>query len=137
MSVRSRIASLALLAAVALPLVVGCQFLVFKICVKNDTAYFIDEIAVKDAGEPTYPPASLTDIEPGGNGTISGVSAGDYDIRATFDVADDDVCASIVELVNVEIDTTNLCITYDETSQPCEAKGDDVINIYATLDYVL
>ena len=135
MSVRSRIASLALLAAVALPLVVGCQFLVFKICVKNDTSYFIDEIAVKDAGEPTYLPASLSDIEPGGNGTIGGVHAGDYDIRATFDVADDDVCASIIELVNVEIETTNLCVTYDELAAP--AKGDGCIEIYATLDYVL
>ena len=70
MSVRSRLASLALLAAVALPLAVGCQFLVFKICVKNDTAYFLDEVAIKDAGEPTYPPAALSDIAPGGDDVI-------------------------------------------------------------------
>lgn len=42
-----RIASLAILAAVALPLVVGCQFLVFKVCVKNDTEFWLDEFASK------------------------------------------------------------------------------------------
>ena len=107
MSVRSRLASLALLAAVALPLAVGCQFLVFKICIKNDTAYFLDEIAVKDSGEPTYPPASLSDIAPGGNDVIGGVSAGTYDVRATFDVADEEVCESILELTEIEIENTN------------------------------
>ena len=134
MSVRSRLASLALLAAVALPLAVGCQFLVFKICIKNDTAYFLDEIAVKDSGEPTYPPASLSDIAPGGNDVIGGVSAGTYDVRATFDVADEEVCESILELTEIEIENTNLCITYDETSAP--SKG-GCVEIYATLDYVL
>ncbi|MDZ4861374.1 MAG: hypothetical protein SGI88_20565 [Candidatus Hydrogenedentes bacterium] len=135
MSVRSRLASLALLAAVALPLAVGCQFLVFKICVKNDTAYFLDEFAVKSAGEPTYPPASMSEVAPGGNDVVGGIQAGSYDVRATFDVADDEnVCESILELTDIEIENTNLCITYDEENS---AKGEDCIEIYATLDYVL
>jgi len=133
MSLRSRLASLALLAAVALPLAVGCQFLVFKICVKNDTAYYLDEVAVKTAGEPTYPPAALSEIAPGDDDVIGGIQAGAYDVRATFDVADDNVCESVLELTEIEIENTNLCITFDETS---EAKG-ECIEIYATLDYVI
>ena len=133
---RSRIASLALMAAVALPLVVGCQFLVFKICVKNETSYFLDELAIKDAGEATYPPASLSDIAPGGNGAVGGVSAGAYDVRASFDVADGIVCEDVVELTGVEIENTNLCITYEQ--QPLEnTKAACTDEIYATLDYVL
>ncbi|HRI87365.1 MAG TPA: hypothetical protein PLJ47_14210 [Candidatus Hydrogenedentes bacterium] len=135
MTVRSRIASLALLAAVALPLAVGCQFLVFKICVKNDTSYYLDEVAIKTAGEPTYPPATIGEVAPGGSDVIGGVSAGAYDVRATFDVADDDVCESVLELTGIEIENTNLCITYDEVSAP--AKGDGCTEIYATLDYVI
>ena len=131
-----RIASLALMAAVALPLVVGCQFLVFKICVKNETSYFLDELAIKDAGEATYPPASISNVAPGGNGAVGGVSAGAYDVRASFDVADGVVCEDVVELTGVEIESTNLCITYEQQALP--AKGDQCTEeIYATLDYVL
>ncbi|HRI87363.1 MAG TPA: hypothetical protein PLJ47_14220 [Candidatus Hydrogenedentes bacterium] len=131
-----RIATLALLAAVALPLAVGCQFLVFKICVKNDTTYFLDEVAIKSSGEPTYPPASLKDISPGGSDVVGGIGAGAYDVRASFDIADNVVCESVVELTGVEIENSNLCITYEQ--QPVEfGKSTCDEEIYATLDYVI
>lgn len=130
MSVRSRLASLALLAAVALPLAVGCQFLVYKICVKNETSYYLEELAIKTAGEPTYPPSAIEEVAPDGSDVVGGIRSGSYDIRATFDVADDNVCESVLELLEVEIDSTNLCITYSELDDEC-------IEIYATLDYVL
>lgn len=57
--------SLALLAAVGLPLVVGCQFLLLRICVKNDTPYFLDEFTVKASGDLTYPDGDLKNLPPG------------------------------------------------------------------------
>ena len=131
-----RIASLALMAAVALPLVVGCQFLVFKICVKNQTTYYLDALSIKDAGAPTYPPASISDVAPGGSGVVGGIGQGAYDIRASFDVADGVVCEDTVELTDVDIESTNLCITYEQQALP--GKGDNCTEeIYATLDYVI
>lgn len=135
MSVRSRIASLALLAAVALPLVVGCQFLVFKICVKNDTPFYLDEWATKTAGAPTYPAGSLLIVAPGGSGHVGGYKAGSYDIRAIFDVSDPDICEDVIELLGVELENSNLCVTYEV--QDVVAKGECSEEIYATLDYVL
>lgn len=129
-----RILSLAIMAAVALPLVVGCQFLVFKICVKNHTEYFLDEFAVKSAGASTYPPGVINDLAPGANGSAGGYKKGSYDIRAKFDVAAGGVCSDTLELLDVEIANTNLCITYevrDLTDKACSGE------IYATLDYVL
>lgn len=135
MSVRSRLASLALLAAVALPLVVGCQFLVFKICVKNQTSFFLDELATKSAGALTYPPGVIKDVAPGGSASKGGYRNGSYDIRAKFDVSDSEICEDTVELLDVEINNTNLCITYEV--QDLNTKGDCTQEIYATLDYVL
>ena len=135
MSVRSRLASLALLAAVALPLVVGCQFLVFKICVKNETDFYLDEFATKTAGAATYPDGVIKVLAPGDSAAVGGYSAGSYDIRAKFDVSDDAVCDDTVELLGVDIENTNLCITYEV--QAIEAKGSCSEEIYATLDYVL
>jgi hypothetical protein len=134
MSVRSRIASLALLAAVALPLVVGCQFLVFKVCVKNDTEFFLDEFTSKTAGAPTYPDGNIQLLGPGESDVDGGYSAGTYDFRATFDVSDEDICEDVVELLDVEIENTNLCITYEVQEV---GKGECSEEIYATLDYVL
>ena len=136
MSVRSRLASLALLAAVALPLAVGCQFLVFKICVENTTDYFLDEVAIKTSGDATYPPASISDVAPGGSDVVGGVSKGSYDVRATFDVADGVVCESVVELTEVEIENTNLCITYEQQAIDTGKSTCDE-EIYATIDYVI
>ncbi|MCC6155233.1 MAG: hypothetical protein IT367_15810 [Candidatus Hydrogenedentes bacterium] len=135
MSVRNRVASLALLAAVALPLVVGCQFLVFKVCVKNDTEFYLDEFTSKTAGALTYPAGPIKDLAPGGSDVDGGYSAGAYDFRATFDVSDDDICEDVVELLGVEIENTNLCITYEV--QSTVAKGECSEEIYATLDYVI
>ena len=135
MSVRSRLASLALLAAVALPLVVGCQFLVFKICVKNQTDFYLDEFATKTAGALTYPDGPIKDVAPGGSDSAGGYSNGSYDLRAQFDVSDDDVCDDTVELLAVDIDNTNVCVTYEV--QDIVAKGECTEEIYATLDYVL
>ncbi|NUM54531.1 MAG: hypothetical protein HUU46_12870 [Candidatus Hydrogenedentes bacterium] len=132
-----RLASFAILAAVALPLVVGCQFLVFKICVKNQTEFWLDEFATKTAGAPTYPDGVLKLIAPGGTGAAGGYTMGSYDIRAIFDVSDDAVCEDTVELLGVEIESTHLCITYEvqtiltKGTEPCSEE------IYATLDYVL
>ena len=130
-----RVASLALLAAVALPLAIGCQFLVFKICIKNQTDYYLDEVAVKESGEPTYPPAILTDIAPGSTGDSGGYRAGSYDIRASFDVADDEVCEPIVEVTEIEIEGTHVCVTYEQ--QSLLTKGECNDEIYATIEYVL
>jgi hypothetical protein len=118
MSVRNRVASLALLAAVALPLVVGCQFLVSK-----------------TAGSLTYPAGPITDLAPGGSGVDGGYSAGSYDFRATFDVSDDNICEDVIELLSVEIENTNLCITYEV--QDISSKGECSEEIYASLDYVI
>ncbi len=134
MSVRSRLASLALLAAVALPLVVGCQFLVFKICVKNQTDFYLDEFATKTAGASTYPDGVIKNVAPGGSDWAGGYSNGSYDLRAKFDVSDSEVCEDTVELLGVEIASTNLCVTYevqDIATKSCTQE------IYATLDYVL
>jgi hypothetical protein len=133
MSVR-RLASLALLAGVALPLVVGCQFLVYKICVKNDTPFYLDELAIKSSGASTYPPSSINPVAPGGNATIKGVKAGGYDIRAEFDVAKSSggsVCSDVVVIEGLEIENTNVCITYGLLEQ----EGCD--EIYAEIDYVI
>lgn len=131
----SRLASLALLAAVALPLVVGCQFLVFKICIKNDTSFYLDEVAIKEAGAPTYPPSAVDPIAPDSSDVIGGISAGEYDIRATFDAESANrstvvACEAVIELTNVEIESTNLCVTFAEQDEGC-------VEIYYTLDYVL
>ena len=131
-----RIASLAIMAAVALPLVVGCQFLVFKVCVKNNTDYYLDGFAAKSAGAPTYPAAVIKDVAPGGSAASGGYTAGSYDFRAVFDVADGAVCDDTVELLGVEIQNTNVCISYEV--QPLEAsKATCTDEIYATVDYVL
>jgi len=135
MSGRSRIASLALLAAVALPLVVGCQFLVFKVCVKNDTDFYLDEFATKSAGAPTYPDGVIKDVAPGGSDSAGGYSAGSYDMRAKFDVSDSSVCEDTVELLEVEIENTNVCVTYEV--QAIGKINGCTNEIYATVDYVL
>ncbi|NUM54532.1 MAG: hypothetical protein HUU46_12875 [Candidatus Hydrogenedentes bacterium] len=136
MSVRSRIASLALLAAVALPLVVGCQFLVFKVCVKNNTEYYLEEFASKVAGAATYPDGAIKNLAPGSSDFDGGYGAGSYDFRASFDVSDDSICEDVVEVLGVEIENTNLCITYEV--QDIVGKGGECSEeIYATLDYVL
>ena len=135
MSVRRRIASLAIMAAVALPLVVGCQFLVFKVCVKNNTDYYLTGFASKSAGAPTYPASAISDVAPGGSGSTGGYTAGAYDFRAKFDVADDAVCEDTVELLGVEIQNTNICISYEVQAIP--GKGSCTDEIYATVDYVL
>jgi len=134
MSVRNRLASLALLAAVALPLVVGCQFLVFKICVKNHTDFYLDEFATKTAGALTYPDGVIKNVVPGGSDWAGGYSNGSYDLRAKFDVSDSAVCEDTVELLGVEIASTNLCVTYEVQAI---TKGTCTDEIYATLDYVL
>lgn len=132
-----RLASLAILAAVALPFVVGCQFLVFKICVKNQTEYYLDEFATKDAGAPTYPVGKIQNLAPGNTAHVRCYQNGFYDIRAIFDVSDPSICDDTVELLGVEIDSSNLCITYEV--QAIETKGASSCSeeIYATLDYVL
>ena len=132
-----RIASLAIMAAVALPLVVGCQFLVFKVCVKNETAYYLDEFTSKEAGALTYPDGSIKDLEPGGSSHVGGYSAGSYDFRAKFDVSDSDICDDTVELLGVDIESTNLCITYQVESIVKQKADVCTEEIYATLDYVL
>jgi len=129
-----RIASLAIMAAVALPLVVGCQFLVFKICVKNQTEFYLDEFATKSAGAPTYPSGVINNVAPGGSGSAGGYSAGSYDLRAKFDVSDPNICEDTVELLDVEIESTNVCVTYEVQDISSKACSEE---IYATVDYVL
>ncbi len=131
-----RLASLAIMAAVALPLVVGCQFLVFKICVKNQTDYFLDEFAVKSAGALTYPDGAIKVLAPGDNASVGGYNAGSYDLRAIFDISDESVCEDTVELLGVEIQSTHLCVTY-EVQSILKGKSTCDEEIYATLDYVL
>jgi len=132
----ARIVSLAIMAAVALPLVVGCQFLVFKVCIKNLTDYYLDEFTSKSAGAPTYPAGAIKDVAPGGSGSEGGYRAGAYDFRAKFDVADNVVCEDTVELLGVEIVSTNLCITYEQQDIQF-GKAGCTEEIYATVDYVL
>lgn len=127
--------SLALLAAVGLPLVVGCQFLLLRICVKNDTPYFVDEFAVKASGELTYPDGDIKNLAPGGTATLRHVRAGSYDLRAKFDVADESVCEDTVELLGVELENTNLCVSYEVQSVINRGECDQ--EIYATLDYTI
>lgn len=127
---RRRLFSLALIIGVALPLVVGCQFLVFKICLKNNTNFYLEAFAIKEAGALTYPPSALSDeVAPGDQGVVRGVRNGTYDMRANFDVANCEGLSSAVEITNVEINGTNLCIDFSQSSS-CSS-------IYVTLDYVL
>ena len=130
-----RIASLAIMAAVALPLVVGCQFLVFKVCVKNETDYYLDEFASKEAGALTYPDGVIKTLAPGDSANSGGYTMGSYDFRAKFDVSDSSVCDDTVELLGVDIESTHLCITYEVQSIVGKSTCDQ--EIYATLDYVL
>ena len=130
-----RIASLAVMAAVALPLVVGCQFLVFKVCVKNETDYYLDEFASKSAGDLTYPDGAIKNVAPGDSASEGGYTMGSYDFRAKFDISDESVCEDTVELLGVDIESTNLCITYEVQLIAVKSTCDE--EIYATLDYVL
>ncbi|MCL4694936.1 MAG: hypothetical protein KJ060_20785 [Candidatus Hydrogenedentes bacterium] len=132
-----RIATLALLAGVALPLMVGCPgllnaFIRLKICLKNDTFLDLTEVNVVTSGSPSWGPNDLPGGErvlPGGEGVIPNNSPGTYDIRAIFDDKEDCVENSTVILSEVELDTTNLCITFDQVVS-CD-------EIYVTLDYTL
>ncbi|GMV91575.1 MAG: hypothetical protein AMXMBFR82_13530 [Candidatus Hydrogenedentota bacterium] len=132
-----RIATLALLAGVALPLMVGCPgllnaFIKLKICLKNDTFLDLTEVNVVTSGSPSWGPNDLPGGErvlPGGEGVIPNNSPGTYDIRAIFDDKEDCVENSTVILSEVELDTTNLCITFDQVVS-CD-------EIYVTLDYTL
>ena len=131
-----RIATLALLAGVALPLVVGCPgllnaFIKLKICVKNETFLDLKEVNVVEAGAPSWGANDLPDgiVAPGGQAVIPNNSPGDYDIRAIFDDKEECVSNSTVILTDVTLDTTNLCITFDQVVE-CD-------DIYVTLDYVL
>ena len=130
-----RLVAMAVMAAVALPLVVGCQFLVFKVCVKNETEYYLDEFASKSAGDLTYPDGVISSVAPGGSDSTGGYTMGSYNFRATFDVSDESVCENVVELLGVDIESTHLCITYEVQSIVTKSTCDE--EIYATLDYVL
>ncbi|MCC6798431.1 MAG: hypothetical protein IT366_25175 [Candidatus Hydrogenedentes bacterium] len=127
--------SLVLLAAVGLPLVIGCQFLLLRICVQNETPYFLDEFTVKASGDLTYPDGELKNVPPGGTGTVRRLPAGSYDLRAQFDIADESVCEDTVEVLNVELENTNLCVIYEVQSTINRSVCDE--EIYATLDYTI
>jgi hypothetical protein len=132
-----RIAVLALLAGVALPLMVGCPgllnaFIRLKICLKNDTFLDLAEVNVVKSGAPSWGPNDLPNGErvlPGSEGVIPNNPPGDYDIRAIFDDKEECVENSTIILQGVELDTTNLCITFDQIVS-CD-------EIYVTLDYTL
>ncbi len=131
-----RFATLALLAGVALPLMVGCPallnaFIKLKICVKNDTFLNLDEVNVVDAGALSWGANDLPDgsVLPGGQAVIPNNAPGFYDVRAIFDDKEECVSNSTVVMTDVELDTTNLCITFDQLVA-CE-------DIYPTVERVL
>ena len=131
-----RIATLALLAGVALPLMVGCPgllnaFIKLKICVKNDTYLDLKEVNVVAANAPSWGANDLPDgtVAPGDQGVIPNNSPGNYDIRAMFDDKEECVSNATIVMTDVELDTTNLCITFDQLVA-CD-------DIYVTMDYTL
>jgi hypothetical protein len=115
---------------------VGCPgllnaFIRLKICVKNETYLDLKEVNVVPANALSWGANDLPSgtVAPGGQATIPNNTPGDYDIRAIFDDKQECVSNSTVILTDVELDTTNLCITFDQLVQ-CD-------DIYVTLDYVL
>jgi len=126
------IATLALLAGVALPLLVGCPYFIkLKICLKNDTFLDLETANVVAANSPSWGPNDLPNgtVFPGGRAAIPNNSAGLYDLRFIFDDKVDCVSNSTLVYSDVELDTTNLCITFDQLTA-CD-------DIYVTFDYVL
>jgi len=130
-----RIATLALLAGVALPLMVGCPallnaFIRLKICVENQTFLDLVTFNVVSEGAPSWGPNDLADrVLPGGDAVVSNLSPGDYDLRAIFDDKEECVENATYVMQGVELDTTNLCITFEQISA-CS-------DIYGTFDYTL
>lgn len=116
-----RFATLALLAGVALPLMVGCPgllnaFIKLKICVNNNTLLNLDEVNVVDSGALSWGPNALPDgaVLPGGKAVIPDNAPGTYDVRAIFDDKEECVENSTVVMTDLVLDTTNICITFDQ-----------------------
>ena len=105
--------------------------LILKICINNDTCLDLEQFNVADPSAPSWGPNLLDDeVNPGGNATVEGLSPGTYDIRAVFDDKQDCVDNDVYVLEGVELNTTNLCITFDQGVSCCA-------DVYATLDYVI
>jgi hypothetical protein len=131
-----RIATLVLLAGVALPLMVGCPallnaFIRLKICVLNNTFLDLTDVNVVESGAASWGANDLPGnarILPGGQAVIKNIAPGTYDIRTLFD--DKEECGNdSVVVTDVDATTTNIIMTWDQLSACSE--------VYLTLDFVL
>lgn len=115
----------------ALPLLtIACPFLLLKLDVKNDTFYTLNEFNLSPVASTDWGDNLLGEkVEPGGKWTISHISPGDYDHRASFWTKDSGVI-EIFELGDPLIFTTfNICLTYQQyfSTDPIAYFYDDVL----------
>ena len=103
-----------MLVAVALPILAfQCPFLVFKICLKNNTNYGLTEFNISSTTDASWGANQLASaVGSGSTGQIEGVGQGTYDFRAVFDDKGDVNDNDEVTIKNQTVDTTNLCITF-------------------------
>ncbi|MBN2309965.1 MAG: hypothetical protein JXR94_13405 [Candidatus Hydrogenedentes bacterium] len=94
----------------------------------NETEYDLVELNVSDTGAVSWGANELAaTLGPGQNVCLKDISAGDYDIRALFDVKE--AGKALVPCYNwgVEFTTLNLALTYLWDGEEC----------YSTLDWYL
>jgi hypothetical protein len=122
---------MALLAGVAIPVLVGCNFLVYQFCIYNGTDFILKELNIVTAGSASWGPNDLnggTPLAPGASEDITGFAAGSYWVRAIFDVVDpcnNGFCDKSFQSINCgtnevlvysydlpSITTANLCLDY-------------------------
>ncbi|GMW01860.1 MAG: hypothetical protein AMXMBFR84_29970 [Candidatus Hydrogenedentota bacterium] len=103
-----------MLVAVALPLLAfQCPFLVFKICLKNNTNYDLISFFISPTSAASWGDNQIASkVGAGSTGQIEGVSQGTYDFQANFDDKDNVNTNDQIVISNQTVDTTNLCITF-------------------------
>jgi len=135
---------MALIVGIAAPVMVGCNLLKYQICVNNQSSYDLVEVNVVTDGSVSWGADDLTGVlAPGQTQDIKGFSAGDYMVRAIFDVADGQVCPPvinneyIVTNTGIVITTTNVCIDYNEQYAVDEKAPASCVEIYGAVRFVI
>ena len=128
-----------LLIGLAVPVLVGCNFLVYQFCIYNGTSYILKELNIVEEGDASWGPNDLnggTPLAAGASQDITGFAAGSYWVRAIFDVVDpfgNGFCDKSFQTVSQDtnevfvyeydldpITTANLCIDYLERTDCTE-----------------
>jgi hypothetical protein len=108
----------ALLVGVAVPVLVGCNILVYQFCIFNGTDYILKELNIVKAGDASWGPNDLnsgTPLAAGASEDIKGFSAGSYWVRAIFDVVDplgSNLCSNTSKSYQVVSQGTNEVFVY-------------------------